>query len=79
MRARRVGVTCAPSGGGWTVVGKASVASGLPTPTIARNTPIRRTDTDEEVGTIIAHLCTDATSWITGQSINVDGGGIMEH
>ena len=47
--------------------------------TIAQNTPIRRTGTDDEVGAIIAHLCTDATSWITGQSINVDGGGIMEH
>ena len=47
--------------------------------TIAQNTPIRRTGTDEEVGAIIVHLCTGATSWITGQSINVDGGGIMEH
>ena len=46
---------------------------------IARNTPIGRVGTDEEVGAIIAHLCTEATSWITGQSINVDGGGIMEH
>ena len=47
--------------------------------TIAQNTPIRRTGTDDEVGAIIVHLCTEATSWITGQSINVDGGGIMEH
>ena len=44
-----------------------------------RNTPMGRAGTDEEVGAIIAHLCTEATSWITGQSINVDGGGIMEH
>ena len=46
---------------------------------IARNIPIGRAGTDEEVGAIIAHLCTEATSWITGQSINLDGGGMMEH
>jgi 3-oxoacyl-[acyl-carrier protein] reductase len=41
--------------------------------------PLGRAGTDEEVGAIIAYLCTKATSWITGQSINVDGGGVMEH
>lgn len=46
---------------------------------LVRNIPVRRAGTDDEVGAIIAHLCTNATSWITGQSINVDGGGIMEH
>ena len=46
---------------------------------IERGIPIGRAGTDEEVGAIIAYLCTEATSWITGQSINVDGGGMMEH
>ena len=46
---------------------------------IERSIPIGRAGTDEEVGAIIAYLCTEATSWITGQSINVDGGGMMEH
>ena len=41
--------------------------------------PIGRAGTDEEVGAVIAYLCTEATSWITGQSINLDGGGMMEH
>ena len=46
---------------------------------LSKSIPIGRAGTDEEVGGIIAHLCTEATSWITGQSINVDGGGMMEH
>ena len=46
---------------------------------LARNIPIGRAGTDNEVGAIIAYLCTEATSWITGQSINVDGGGMMVH
>ena len=39
--------------------------------------PIRRAGTDEEVGGIIAHLCTTDSSWINGQSINLNGGSIM--
>ena len=40
---------------------------------------IGRTGTDAEVGAFIAYLCTEAASWIHGQSINMDGGYIMEH
>ena len=43
------------------------------------NTPLGRTGTPEEVGNFIAHLCSEAASWITGQSINIDGGIVMEH
>ncbi len=46
---------------------------------IADNLPIRRTGTDEEVGAFVAYLCTEAASWIHGQSINIDGGGMMAH
>ena len=46
---------------------------------IADNLPIRRTGTDDEVGAFVAYLCTTAASWIHGQSINIDGGGTMEH
>ncbi|MEE9248380.1 MAG: SDR family oxidoreductase [Dehalococcoidia bacterium] len=46
---------------------------------MALETPIRRNGTDEEVGEFVAYLCTEATSWIHGQSINIDGGGFMEH
>lgn len=46
---------------------------------LASNTPIRRNGTDDEVGEFIAYLCTEAASWIHGQSINIDGGLVMEH
>lgn len=46
---------------------------------MAEGTPIGRNGTDEEVGEFIAYLCTDAASWIHGQSININGGTIMEH
>ena len=46
---------------------------------IAEGLPIGRTGTDDEVGAFAAYLCTEAASWIHGQSINIDGGGIMEH
>ena len=42
-------------------------------------TPLGRTGTPQEVGNFIAHLCTEAASWITGQSINIDGGIVMAH
>ena len=44
-----------------------------------RATPVSRWGTDEEVGAFVAYLCTDAASWIHGQSINQDGGRVMEH
>ena len=46
---------------------------------IAESVPIRRAGTDDEVGEFIAYLCSEAASWIHGQSINMDGGGMMEH
>ena len=39
--------------------------------------PIRRAGTDDEVGGFIAHLCITDSSWIHGQSINLNGGSIM--
>ena len=46
---------------------------------IAARHPIGRTGTPEEVGGFMAYLCTNAASWIHGQSINIDGGVVMEH
>ena len=43
------------------------------------SSPVARWGTDEEVGAFIAYLCTEAASWIHGQSINQDGGTVMEH
>ncbi len=46
---------------------------------MAANTPIGRNGTDEECGDLIVYLCTKAASWIHGQSININGGTVMEH
>jgi 3-oxoacyl-[acyl-carrier protein] reductase/meso-butanediol dehydrogenase/(S,S)-butanediol dehydrogenase/diacetyl reductase len=46
---------------------------------MAANTPIGRNGTDEETGGLVAYLCSNAASWIHGQSININGGTIMEH
>ena len=46
---------------------------------MAERTPIGRNGTDEEVGEFIAYLCTEAASWIHGQSININGGTVVEH
>jgi 3-oxoacyl-[acyl-carrier protein] reductase/meso-butanediol dehydrogenase/(S,S)-butanediol dehydrogenase/diacetyl reductase len=46
---------------------------------IAAALPIGRNGTPQEVGGFIAFLCTQAASWIHGQSINIDGGAVMEH
>ncbi len=40
---------------------------------------VQRWGSDEEVGAFCAYLCTQAASWIHGQSINQDGGVVMEH
>ena len=43
------------------------------------NTPIGRNGTDDEVGGLIAYLCSAAAAWIHGQSININGGTVVEH
>ncbi|MDE2687263.1 MAG: SDR family NAD(P)-dependent oxidoreductase [Chloroflexota bacterium] len=46
---------------------------------MANTTPIGRNGTDDEVGDFVAYLCSNAASWIHGQSININGGSVMEH
>ena len=46
---------------------------------MAGRTPLGRNGTDDEVGDFCAYLCTEAASWIHGQSINQNGGTVMEH
>jgi NAD(P)-dependent dehydrogenase (short-subunit alcohol dehydrogenase family) len=40
--------------------------------------PLRRIASDEDIGEVVAWLCTPAASLITGQHINVNGGMLMD-
>ena len=42
-----------------------------------RLVPLQRAATDDEVGHYIAWLCTPAAGYITGQSLNIDGGYLL--
>ncbi|MEW6298814.1 MAG: SDR family NAD(P)-dependent oxidoreductase [Thermodesulfobacteriota bacterium] len=44
---------------------------------IQQTVPLRRAASDEEVGKFIAYLCTPDASYMTGQSVNFDGGVVM--
>jgi 3-oxoacyl-[acyl-carrier protein] reductase len=39
--------------------------------------PFRRLGTPEEVANAIVFLCSAPASWITGQTLTVDGGGLL--
>ncbi len=45
--------------------------------TINQLIPLKRAGSDEEIGKFIAYLCTPDASYITGQSLNIDGGVVM--
>ncbi|MHB0913768.1 MAG: 3-oxoacyl-[acyl-carrier-protein] reductase [Armatimonadota bacterium] len=44
---------------------------------IAGQIPLARLGTSEDVAKLVRFLCTDDSSYITGQTINVDGGMVM--
>lgn len=44
---------------------------------IAQQIPLRRLGTPEDVAEVVLFLCSDASSYITGQVIAVDGGMVM--
>ena len=44
----------------------------------AKLAPIGRAGSPEEVAGLIAFLCSEAASWIHGQSINIGGGTVMD-
>jgi 3-oxoacyl-[acyl-carrier protein] reductase len=56
-----------------------NTASSSPAELVAgRNTPLGRSGTPAEVADLIAFLASDASSYITGQSIVIDGGNIIQ-
>jgi len=44
---------------------------------LSKSAPMRRLGTPEEVADAVAWLCSDASSFVTGQAIAVDGGAVM--
>ena len=72
--AARHGITVNSVAPGWIATG-----SQLPEEKIAgENTPVGRSGTPEEVAAVIAFLCSERASYVTGQSIAVDGGNTIQ-
>ena len=42
------------------------------------HTPVGRSGTPEEIGEVVAFLATDRASYVTGQTLVVDGGNVIQ-
>ncbi len=65
------------AGSGWTQCEGEGVVGDALKAMIEHFVPVKREGRPEEIANTVLFLCSDAASYITGQSISVDGGYVM--
>ena len=70
----RLGITANSVAPGWI----ATASSAPEELEAARHTPVGRPGTPDEVAGLIAYLASEAAGYVTGQSIVIDGGNVIQ-